>query len=187
MKKLIAVLLFLAPMFAFGQLTTFNPDTVCYQTPGSIYQVANTPGYTYTWTVSAPGILVSGQGTNNINVNWSNAAPGLYPNAISVYATNANGCQSPPVIIDVFILNIVPTIVAMGPYCVTDPCVPLVGAPPGGTWSGIGVVGNQFCPGNASIGNNTVTYTITQAGCVFTATTVVNVVPIPTISPISHN
>jgi hypothetical protein len=187
MKKLIVFLLLLLPMIGFSQLTTINPDTVCYQTAGSVYEVTNVPGYTYTWTVNAPGVLVSGQGTNNINVNWSAAAPGLIPNAISVYATNAGGCQTPTVTINVFILNIVPTIVAMGPYCETEACVVMSGTPLGGAWSGTGITGNQFCPANANTGNNTITYTVIQAGCTFTATTVINVSPSPTISPISHN
>jgi hypothetical protein len=187
MKKFIALLLFLLPMMGFAQLTTIDPDTVCYQTPGSIYQVTNTPGYTYTWTVNAPGVLINGQGTNQINVDWSAAAPGLYPNAISVFATNANGCQSPPVDIDVFILQIIPTIAAIGPFCETDPCVPLVGNPAGGVWAGPGVVGNQFCPANAGVGNHNITYTITEGGCVFVANAVVQVVTLPTITPISHN
>jgi hypothetical protein len=187
MKKFIAFLLFLLPMMGFAQLTTIDPDTVCYQTPGSIYQVTNTPGYTYTWTVNAPGVLVSGQGTNQINVDWSLAAPGLYPNAISVFATNANGCQSPPVDIDVFILQIIPTIAPVSPLCETDPCVTLVGTPIGGVWSGPGVSGNQFCPGVAGPGNHTITYTISEGGCTFSTTTVIQVVTVPTLSPISHN
>lgn len=174
-------------MIGFSQLTTFNPDTVCYQTTGSIYQVTNTPGYVYTWTVNAPGILESGQGTNNINVNWSLAAPGLIPNAISVYATSASGCESPPVNLDVFIFNIVPTIVSVGPYCETESCVVMSGTPLGGVWSGTGITGDQFCPGNANLGDNTITYTVIQDGCTFTTTTVINVVTSPTISPISHN
>lgn len=187
MKKWLFLFLFLSPLLGLAQLTTIDPDTVCYQTPGSIYQVDNLPGYVYTWTVNAPGVLVSGQGTNQIGVDWSAAAPGLYPNAISVFATNANGCETPPVDIDVFILQIIPTIVALGPYCDSDPCVPLVGNPAGGVWAGPGVVGNQFCPNVAGPGNHNITYTITEAGCVFVATTVIQVVTVPTLSPIEHN
>lgn len=186
MKKFLTAIALVFAGSAFSQLTTLNPDTVCYQTNGSIYQVTNTPGYTYTWTVAAPGVITSGQGTNQIGVNWSAAAPGLIPNGVTVTAS-AGSCTSTPVTLNVFILQIIPTITAIGPYCSTDPCVNLTGTPVGGTWSGTGVVGNQFCPGTAGSGTHTITYTITQNGCTFTATTTVTVGAQPVLTPISHN
>jgi hypothetical protein len=87
----------------------------------------------------------------------------------------------------VLILNVTPTITAIGPFCVTNPCVTLVGSPSGGTWSGTGVVGNQFCPGTSGTGVFPITYTYTVGGCTFTATTNVSVNPVPTLSPIQHN
>jgi len=187
MKKLVLSLLLLCSTSAYTQLTTLNPDTVCYQTNGSIYQVTNTPGVTYTWTVAAPGVITSGQGTNQIGVNWSAAAPGLIPNAVSVVASNGTGCNSPASNLNVLILQIIPTIQALGPFCTTNACVPVVTSPAGGVLSGTGVSGNQFCPGTAGAGTWTLTYTVTQGGCVFTATTNVVVNPTPTLSPISHN
>ena len=94
MKKILILLLLMIPTISFSQLTTINPDTVCYQTNGSLYSVNNIMGLNYIWTVSAPGVITSGQGSNQITVNWSAANPGLIPNAVSVYATNAAGCQS---------------------------------------------------------------------------------------------
>jgi hypothetical protein len=187
MKKLITILLLAFASTTHAQLTTLNPDTVCYQTNGSIYQVTNTPGYTYTWTVAAPGVITSGQGTNQIGVNWSAAAPGLIPNAVTVTASNASGCTSPASTLNVLILQIIPSITALGPFCTTDACVPVVTTPAGGTLTGTGVVGNTFCPGTAGAGTWQLTYTVTQAGCTFTATTSVTVNPTPTLSPISHN
>lgn len=187
MKKILIFLLFLISFSASAQLTTINPDTVCYQTPGSIYQVANQAGTTYTWTVLSPGVLVSGQGTNNISVDWSLAPAGLITNAVSVFATNAAGCVSPPVIINVFILNVIPVIAQLGPYCLSEPCVTLTASPTGGTWSGNGVNGNQFCPPVAGLGASNITYTYTQAGCTFSATSSITILPLITITPISHN
>ena len=187
MKKLLFLLVMLISGVVLGQ-STINPDTVCYQTNGSTYSVPSLgAGFTYTWTVAAPGVLTSGQGTNSINVNWFAASPGLINNGITVIATNAGGCQSTPVTLNVFILQILPTITAIGPYCSTDPCVNLVGSPLGGTWSGTGVVNNQFCPNQANTGSNTVTYTINQGGCTFSTTTSVTVNAQPTLSPIQHN
>ena len=186
MKKIIVLLMLIAPMALFAQ-STVSPDTVCYQATGSIYTLPNTAGYTYTWTVAAPGVLTSGQGTNSINVDWSAANPGLIANAISVFATSADGCVSTPVVLDVFILDIVPVLTAIGPYCADEPCVALTATPLGGVWTGTGVVGNTFCAGTSGSGTFTLTYTVTQAGCTFTATTPVTVNPVPVLSPIQHN
>lgn len=187
MKKLIFLLLLLAPAFAMAQMTTTNPDTVCYQTPGSIYAIQSLGvGYTYTWSATAPGVIVSGQGTPTIGVDWSAAAPGLIPNGISVLVTSPFGCTN-SVLLDVFILNVIPVITPIGPYCETDPCVNLTAVPSGGVFSGIGVIGNQFCPGTAGAGTFTITYTYTINGCTFSTTTLVTVNPIPVLTPISHN
>jgi hypothetical protein len=188
MKNLITILLFLIPFFGFSQLTTTNPDTVCYQTSGSIYQVPSLgAGYTYNWTVTAPGVITSGAGTNSIGVNWSAASPGLITNGVSVTATGPGGCTSTPVTLNVFILNVVPTITAIGPFCQGSPCVTLVANPAGGTFTGTGVVSGQFCPSTAGVGTHTITYTYTQNGCTYTATTTVTVNPTPVLSPIQHN
>ena len=186
MKRIIMLLMLIAPIAVFAQNTS-SPDTVCYQTPGSVYTLPNTPGYTYTWTVEAPGVLTSGQGTNSINVDWSAAAPGSIANAITVFATSADGCVSTPVVLDVFILEILPSITLVGPFCADAPCVTLAGTPTGGTWTGTGIVGNTFCPGTAGAGTFTITYTVTQAGCIFSVTAPVTVNPIPVLTPIQHN
>ncbi len=187
MKKLLLILTILTPMFGFSQLTTVNPDTVCYQTPGSIYQVPNTSGYTYNWVVSAPGIITGGQGTNQIGVDWSNAATGTIVNGVSVTATDANGCTSNSVELDIFIYQVIPTITTIGPFCEGEPCVNLTANPPGGQFSGTGVVGNQFCATNSGPGTHTITYTVILNGCAFTTTTTVIVNPTPVLSPIQHN
>lgn len=189
MKKFILLLLLTLPFFASAQLTTINPDTVCYQTNGSIYQVPSLgAGYTYNWTVAAPGVLTGGQGTNSITVNWSAAAPGLINNGISVVATNVStGCQSSVVNLNVLILQIIPAIAPIGPFCSGDPCVVLSGNPAGGSWSGTGVVGNQFCPNTSGSGTFNITYTVTQGGCTFSTTTSVTVNAVPVLSPIQHN
>jgi len=182
MKRILTLLLVLFALTATAQ----TPDTVCYRSTNSTYQVTNTPGNTYTWTIAAPGVITSGQGTNIITVNWGTANPGSIPNAVSVFATSADGCPSPPVLLDVYVLNVVPTVIPIV-VCDNTPCVPLNGSPLGGTWSGNGVVGNTFCPNVAGVGTSTITYTYTQNGCTFTATGTATVNPLPTISPIQHD
>ena len=193
MKRILLVLMTMISTISLSQLTTTNPDTVCYQSTAlSTYTIPSVGSGTYTWTVTAPGVITTGQGTNSISVNWSAAAPGLIPNGVSVTYSSpppAN-CPATPVNLNVLIYQVIPTITALGPFCESDPCVNLVGTPVGGTWSGIGVVGNQFCPDNVTNGTNatsTVTYTVGSAGCTFTTSVVVPVYGTPTLSPIQHN
>jgi hypothetical protein len=183
MKQLVLALMLLTSV-AYSQTTT-NPDTVCYQTTAlSTYQVASVGTGTYTWTIPTCATLVSGQGTNNIAVNWFACPAGLINNAVSVTFTNAAGCVSLPVTLNVLIYQVVPTIVPVGPFCANDPCVALTANPIGGTWSGIGVTGTQYCPGTS---NSTITYTYSNAGCTFTTTTNTVVNTIPVLTPIQHN
>jgi hypothetical protein len=193
MKKLLISLMLLTSSISFSQLTTTNPDTVCYQSTSlSTYTVPSVGSGTYTWTVTSPGVITAGQGTNSISVNWSAAAPGLITNGVSVTYSSpppAN-CPATPVNLNVLIHQVIPTITALGPFCESDPCVTLVGTPAGGTWSGVGVVGNQFCPDNVTNGANatsTITYTFSSAGCTFSTSVVVPVYGTPTLSPIQHN
>jgi hypothetical protein len=193
MKKLLISLMLLTTSISFSQLTTTNPDTVCYQSTSlSTYTVPSVGSGTYTWTVTTPGVITAGQGTNSISVNWSAAAPGLIPNGVSVTYSSpppAN-CPATPVNLNVLIYQVIPTITALGPFCESDPCVTLVGSPVGGVWSGLGVSGNQFCPDNVTNGTNatsTVSYTFSSAGCTFSTSVVVPVYGTPTLSPIQHN
>ena len=184
MKKLIIFLLVFLPVTLLAQFTTINPDTVCINSPFSTYQVPNTPNYTYNWTVSAPGVLTTGQGTNEITVDWSSAPAGSIPNGISVYASTPAGCDGPPITMNVFILEILPIVLPLD-FCEGDPCEDLVATPAGGVFTGPNIVNGQYCPQTA--GTETVTYTITEAGCTFTATADMTVYPIPVLDDISHD
>jgi hypothetical protein len=193
MKRILLVLMTMISTVSLSQLSTVNPDTVCYQSTAlSTYTIPSVGSGTYTWAVTTPGVITAGQGTNSISVNWSAAAPGLIPNGVSVTYSSpppAN-CPATPVNLNVLIYQVIPTITTLGPFCESDPCVNLVGTPVGGTWSGTGVVGNQFCPDNVTNGTNatsTVTYTVGSAGCTFTTSVVVPVYGTPTLSPIQHN
>lgn len=185
MKRLLLFTFILISGIASSQLTTTNPDTVCYQTTTlSTYQVPSAGTGTYTWTIPPCAALVSGQGTNSIQVNWSACPAGLINNAISVSFTSTSGCSATPVTLNVLIYQVIPTITPIGPFCANDPCINLVAIPTGGTWLGTGVTGTQFCPGTT---NSLITYTYTQSGCTFTSTTGSTVNPTPVLSPIQHN
>lgn len=185
MKKLLLVFGLLISSIATAQLTTTNPDTVCYQTTAlSTYTVPSVGTGTYTWTIPACATLTSGQGTNSIQVDWSACPAGLINNAITVAYTSPSGCPATPVTLNVLIYQVVPVITPVGPFCANDPCVTLAATPAAGVWSGADVTGNQFCPG---ITNSLITYTYTQSGCTFSATTGATVNPTPVLSPIQHN
>jgi gliding motility-associated-like protein len=79
------------------------------------------------------------------------------------------------------------TITPAGPFCDTDPALNLVGADPGGTWSGNGITNattGEFNPATAGTGTHTITYTI-PGGCGDTQTEniIVNGVADATITP----
>lgn len=183
MKKII---IFLFLFIGFLSVNAQTPDTVCYRSTNATYQVINNPGNTYTWTVASPGVITGGQGTNVITVNWGSANPGLITNAVTVFPTSAEGCVGPTVLLDVFVLNIVPTVTPIV-LCDGSGCVPLIGSPSGGIWSGPGVSGNQFCTNLVTPGQSTITYTYNLAGCTFVGTGTATVNPIPTITPIQHD
>ena len=170
------------PVVVTGPIASL--DTVCLGEPGAAYSVPTQPGYTYTWT--SLGNIVSGQGTNAITVDWSALNAGLVSGAVQVIAANQLGCLSAPVNENVYILNIVPVIDAVGPFCVYDSPATLTAAPVGGTFSGLGVTGNQLDPTQA-VGTNNVSYTYTQSGCAFTSFTTITVYPQPEVLAITPN
>ena len=187
MKKLLFLLILISPLLSYSQFTTINPDTVCYQSGVSIYQVTNTTGLTYNWNVLSPGVIISGQGSNQISVDWTNAPAGLIINAVSVQASTAQGCLSPVTTLNVFIYDVNPGYAQLNDMCDGYPCQNLVGIPPGGVWSGVGVTNNNFCPNNSGFGSFNLTYTYNNAGCTFVSVMSVNVFPQPMLLPIEHN
>ncbi len=172
--------LLLAPVGVFAQTNTFNPDTVCVQSPSALYAVPPTEGFDYTWTVQGSGVLETGQGSNQIQVDWSNASPGLIEDAITVFATDENGCDSEPLTLDVFIYDLQLALNEPNELCEGDPCVNLSANPAGGQWSGPGVSNNQFCPELTGVGTFELSYTY-EDGCVFTSTMNVTVNAVPEI------
>ena len=179
MKKFITILFVCFGLASYGQ-TTINPDTVCANATAEQYFVVNTPTSTYQWNITGGGgIIQTGQGTNAITVDWGGVS-GLYPNAVEVTETNVNNCPGTPVLLDVFILNLSSN--TIGPFCPGDPTTTLIGNPAGGTWSGTGVIGNDFDPATAGIGNYILTYSM--AGCNTTINVIVNGGPVT--GPIQH-
>jgi gliding motility-associated-like protein len=168
------------PMIVAGPIN-FS-DTICFNSSNEIYTVPNLAGYTYTW--STVGGITYGQGTDSINVDWTGVPSGFIPTGVIVTATDANGCVSLPVSVDLNVLNITPTITPIGPLCSNDPCVNLNGSPIGGQFTGDCVTTNQFCPDQSINTNNDIVYTYTLSGCTFTTPAIVIVNQQPVISGI---
>ena len=167
---------------------TINPitglDTICYNSTTNLYNVSSVfPGLNYVWT-NGIGNITSGQGTNQINLNVTGVNGGLYNNALSVIGVNQVGCQSLPQTFNIVVLNILPVITQVGPFCEYDNCINLNATPAGGNFSGMNVWNGQYCPDNGFIGLDQVDYTYTQSGCWFDTSIFVQVYPRPLITPV---
>jgi len=179
MKKLITLLFLTIGLVSFGQ-TTANPDVVCVNATGEQYFVTNTPTSTYQWTITGGGgVLQTGQGTNSITVDWG-GVPGLYPNAVTIVETTASGCVGNPITLNVEILELI--LQPVSSFCLTDPAYTLSANVGGGTFSGTGIVGNDFDPATAGVGTHVITYSFN--GC--TTTTNITVNSLPVTGPIQH-
>jgi|GEM_PF-1112406 len=107
----------------------------------------------------------SGTGVSGTDFYVAVAGVGIHDLIYSY--TDINGCSaSDSVTVSV---NAIPTVtasVAMNFVCLADDSVALSGSPIGGTWSGSGVVGNQFSGALAGAGTHILTYAYTDsAGC----------------------
>jgi gliding motility-associated-like protein len=162
----------------------FASDTICWQSNNEIYSIINQPGVSYAWNSLGP--ITSGQGTDSITIDWSAFPPGFIPGGITVTPT-FNGCVGAPVLFDLYILNVDPTIQQIGPFCEYDDSTLLVATPIGGALTGPGITGNYFYPDSA-VGIDTITYLYTLSGCSFDTTSIITVYPTPTIDSITpHN
>lgn len=164
----------------------------CSASDDKILTVHATPDYTITTTSANCG---SPDGTATVNIdagaftfNWSNdqttqTASDLDGGSYTVTVSNPTTGCSVQKSITVNSTN-APTVTLTGldnTYCNNAAAVMLSGTPSGGTYSGNGVSGNQFNPAMASEGNNIITYTVDDAGCIGSATKTVNVIPTPLV------
>lgn len=188
MKKFIILFLLILLGSSLFSQSTINPDTVCIGTTNTPYSINPVPVTgTLQWTVAAPGVLVSGQGTANIIVNWGSAPVGLINNGVTVTLTGTS-CPVLPITLNVEIIDPIIVPVLLATMCTGDPCVNLVVGPvtATGTWSGTGVVGNQFCPTVSGVGTFPLTFTGTNYGCTVTTTLSATVSGTITLGNITH-
>ena len=114
-------------------------------------------GLSHIWTLNGNPIGGASGPTLNVGV------PGQY----GVITTDANGCTGSDVV-SVTNSPIVVSFSGLDPngYCESDPPATLTGSPAGGSFSGIGIVGNQFVPDSAGIGTFMIVYNYSDTnGC----------------------
>jgi gliding motility-associated-like protein len=170
------------PMVTINQITGL--DTVCYNSTVNPYGVTSVfPNLGYVWT-NTIGNITTGQGTDLINLDVTGVNGNNYPNSLSVIGVNQLGCQSLPETFNLVVLNILPSITQVGPFCEYDNCINLNGTPQGGIFSGLNVWNGQYCPNNGFIGFDVVNYNYNQSGCLFNTSINVQVYPRPLISPV---
>lgn len=152
------------------------------------------------WTVNVPANTPIGNATFTLNPNVPAAItdlnfgyvyvrPNLLPAGTYTLAYNFQGSECPgPGANGQFVFTIT------NPYnanwtppsnlCNTGSCVALTtSGTAGGTWSGTGVSGSQFCPGTSGAGSFAVTYSVgISATCRATQTNSVTVTATPTLS-----
>jgi hypothetical protein len=132
------------------------------------------------------------------NLNWYTTATDAIPLAmppipntatvgtIDYYVSQTvDGCESKRAKTTVTV-NVLPSISAgeEQTVCVMDETFALPGfSQVGGTWSGNGISTlGEFTPVAAGVGAHTLTYSYTQNGCTFTATKVITVMAVPTVT-----
>jgi len=147
---------------------TITPVSPVCNTSLPFFLSAATPGGTWT---GSPAVSSSGLFDPALAIIGANSV---------TYTVIGNGCTS--VATANVIVNQTPnaTINPVGPFCSNDASVLLSAGTAGGTWSGTGVnAAGLFNPGTATIGVNTISYTVTVAGCSASSTTniLVNAVP----------
>lgn len=133
-------------------------------------------------TAAQTGGVWSGTGiTSAANGTFSPAGAGAGTHTITYNISGVCGDQQTTSIdvIDLFPSTITP----VGPFCEDDDPVNLVGATPGGTWSGTGITNTAtgtFDPDVAGPGTHTITYTL-SGSCATSSTVniVVNPLPVP--------
>ena len=141
-------------------------------------------GSEITLTGVPAGGSFSGPGVSAGKFDPTSVQPGTYQ--ISYRVTNAFG-QSCAGTLDITV-NPYPNVTMsnLGTFCTNQNGVTLTqGSPSGGTYSGPGVVGNQFVPSLiGQAGNYTLYYTYTNpaTGCTATDTASVSLVPVPNVT-----
>lgn len=145
--------------------------------------VVSAGNYTSVCTNAADIVLVGspvGGTFSGTGVTGSNFDPSVGTQSINYSYTDGNACSNTAN--TTITVNSLP-VVSAGTYvnqCANSPLLTLVGSPVGGSFSGAGVAAGQFNPAS---GTSNITYNYTDANsCSNSASTVINVNPVPLVS-----
>lgn len=133
-----------------------DPPVVNFTHPGDLCEDAGIAALAAT----PIGGTFSGIGVVGGNFNPQIAGVGIHDLTYSF--TDANSCSdSETIMVEVFALPNL-DFTNPGEFCLDNPAVVLQANPTGGTFTGLGINGDQFNPGNAGVGTHTITYTYTD-------------------------
>jgi hypothetical protein len=140
-------------------------------------------GQSVTLTPVVTGGTFSGSGVSSGGVfDPSASGAGTFP--VSYQVTDGNNCSNSAS--QNLVVNAAPTVTiqpASGALCENGTSVSLNATPSGGTWTGTGIVGNQFFdPSLTGVGTFDVVYALTLNGCTGSDTTSLTVSPLPDAS-----
>ncbi|UPT69133.1 MAG: hypothetical protein M0D57_11180 [Sphingobacteriales bacterium JAD_PAG50586_3] len=175
---------------------TYTDGLSCSNSTSQLVTINDLPVVSFTglnpeYCVSAGPVTLTGtpgagtfSGAGISGTTFDPATAGVGTHVITFAYTDGNSCSNSAT--QTVVVNTLPFVAIsnlQSAYCVSVTNVPLTGIPAGGTFSGIGVSGNTFSPATAGQGSHTITYTYSDGnGCSNTATQVVAVNPLPTLS-----
>jgi PKD repeat protein len=132
----------------------------------------------FTLIANDPGGIWSGPGVVGSTFSPILAGPGNHIIRYSI--TNEYACtDSDETMITVATPDA--TITPVDTLCADSPAITLMAHDLGGIWSGPGVIGNTFNPILAGVGDHLIIYRITNTNCKDSDSTVITVMPVPSI------
>lgn len=152
-----------------GPINSTINDNSCSAATASIFQVPINPLVTtpiilansitnISWSTNNPAVTITNGGTANPTFQGLNSAQFT---EIYLTVTDNFGCVKRDTFTNEYIFPSAMTATVPGSVCLSFGQVNLTATPPGGTWSGAGIVNpaGTFDPAAAGIGNHTLTYT----------------------------
>lgn len=163
---------------AYSTITVVNPPNVSLSNFASVC-AQSTP---VTLTGGSPtGGSYFGTGVSSGQFNPSIGA-GTY--SINYTVTDANNCSDTAT--SSLVVNPLPTVSIIGlqsSICANNNPIQLTGSPAGGQFSGTGVIGSQFNPTTAGVGNHQISYSYTDANsCTNSISQSISVKSVPSVN-----
>lgn len=143
----------------------------------------NTPGFVSLPPATPAGGTWSGPGVSGNQFNPASAG-GVGTYTLTYSYTDGNGCEN-NITIQATVVD--PSTIDAGAnhiFCIDDAAIDLdqFATPPGGNWSGAGLIGSMFFPILAGEGDHTLTYSIGSGNCQVSDDMTITVNPLPIVS-----